>query len=300
MKPTIGWRKRRSRLSIEAQQAISGYVFLVPWLVGLGLFVLFPLGFSLYMSFQKVRFTGEGMKFEFKGWENYSYAFLSDNTFVAALINILKNTLLVIPIIVLFSLFVAILLNMKFRGRMGFRAVFFLPVIFSTGQVLSEIFNQKAGSLDMLNKYDIAGFVSANVPTFWAEPILTVLNLFVVILWYSGVQILIYLAGLQTIGTSVYEASLIDGATPWEMFWKITLPALTPFILLNVVYTIVDMFTVPLLNPVLNMIVSNMTVANLGYGYASAQGWIYFSVVFVLILIVLGLSRKFVHYAGER
>ncbi|WP_409343241.1 carbohydrate ABC transporter permease [Paenibacillus sp. MBLB4367] len=293
-------RKRRSRLSIETQQAISGYLFLVPWLIGLGVFVLFPLGFSLYMSFQKVRFTGDGMKFEFKGWENYSYAFLSDNTFVAALAGIMKNTLLVIPIIVLFSLFVAILLNMKFKGRMAFRAVFFLPVIFSTGQVLSEIFNQKAGSLDMLNKYDIAGFVSANVPTFWADPILTVLNLFVVILWYSGVQILLYLAGLQTIGTSVYEASLIDGATPWEMFWKITLPALTPFILLNVVYTIVDMFTVPLLNPVLNMIVTNMSVPTLGYGYASAQGWIYFTIVFLVLLAVLGLSRKFVHYSGER
>ncbi|MDF2657729.1 MAG: transporter permease [Paenibacillus sp.] len=300
MLPAQATHSKRSRLSIETQQAISGYLFLIPWLVGLGLFVLFPLGFSLYMSFQKVRFTGDGMKFEYKGWENYSYAFLSDNTFVTALINIVKNTMLVIPIIVLFSLFVAILLNMKFRGRMSFRAIFFLPVIFSTGQVLSEIFNQKAGSLDMLNKYDIAGFVSANVPTFWADPILTVLNLFVVILWYSGVQILIYLAGLQTIGSSVYEASLIDGATAWEMFWKITLPALTPFILLNVIYTVVDMFTVPLLNPVLNMIVTNMSAPNLGYGYASAQGWIYFSVVFALLLVVLGLSRRFVHYSGER
>lgn len=296
----IPFRRRKSRMSIEAQHALSGYLFLIPWLVGLGLFVLYPLGFSLYMSLQKVRFTGSGMKFEFKGLQNYSYAFLSDNTFVTALLNILKNSALVIPIIVIFSLFVAVLLNLKFPGRMAFRAVFFLPVIFSTGQVLTEIFNQKAGSLDMLANYDIAGFIAANVPKIWADPILTVLNLFVVILWYSGVQILIYLAGLQTIGASVYEASLIDGATPWEIFWKITLPALTPFILLNVIYTIVDLFTVPLLNPVLNMIVTNMSNPQLGYGYAAAQGWIYFVMVFVILLAVLGLSRRFTHYGGER
>ncbi|MFK7693994.1 carbohydrate ABC transporter permease [Paenibacillus sp. HJGM_3] len=296
----IPFRRRKSRMSIETQHALSGYLFLVPWLVGLGLFVLYPLGFSLYMSLQKVRFTGSGMKFEFKGLQNYSYAFLSDNTFVTALLNILKNSALVIPIIVIFSLFVAVLLNLKFPGRMAFRAVFFLPVIFSTGQVLTEIFNQKAGSLDMLASYDIAGFIAANVPKIWADPILTVLNLFVVILWYSGVQILIYLAGLQTIGASVYEASLIDGATPWEIFWKITLPALTPFILLNVIYTIVDLFTVPLLNPVLNMIVTNMSNPQLGYGYAAAQGWIYFVMVFVILLAVLGLSRRFTHYGGER
>lgn len=296
----IPFRRRKSRMSIETQHALSGYLFLVPWLVGLGLFVLYPLGFSLYMSLQKVRFTGSGMKFEFKGLQNYSYAFLSDNTFVTALLNILKNSALVIPIIVIFSLFVAVLLNLKFPGRMAFRAVFFLPVIFSTGQVLTEIFNQKAGSLDMLANYDIAGFIAANVPKIWADPILTVLNLFVVILWYSGVQILIYLAGLQTIGASVYEASLIDGATPWEIFWKITLPALTPFILLNVIYTIVDLFTVPMLNPVLNMIVTNMSNPQLGYGYAAAQGWIYFVMVFVILLAVLGLSRRFTHYGGER
>lgn len=294
------WRRKKSRLSIETQHALSGYLFLIPWLVGLGLFVLYPLGYSLYMSMQKVRFTGTGMKFEFKGLQNYSYAFLSDNTFVTGLLGILKNSVLVIPIIVMFSLFVAVILNLKFPGRMAFRAIFFLPVIFSTGQVLAEIFNEKAGSLDMLANYDIAGFVAANIPKIWADPIMTVLNLFVVILWYSGVQILIYLAGLQTIGSSVYEASLIDGATPWEIFWKITLPALTPFILLNVIYTIVDLFTVPLLNPVLNMIVTNMSNPTLGYGYAAAQGWIYFLMVFAILLAVLGLSRRLIHYGGER
>ncbi|WNQ08987.1 sugar ABC transporter permease [Paenibacillus aurantius] len=292
--------RKRVRLSVESQQAISGYLFLLPWLVGLAVFVFYPLGYSLYMSFHKIRFTGTGMKFEWKGFENYTYAFLSDNTFVAALLSILKNSVLVIPIIVVFSLFVAVLLNLKFKGRMAFRGIFFLPVIFSTGQVLTEIFNQKAGSLDLLNNYDVAGFLAANLPKLWADPILAVLNMFVVILWYSGVQILLYLAGLQTISTNVYEASMIDGATPWEIFWKITLPALTPFILLNVIYTIVDMFTLPLLNPVLSMITANMTNPNLGYGYSAAQGWIYFVMVFLILLLVLAAARKTVYNGAER
>lgn len=296
------WANMRGGLlmSLEARQAITSYIFLLPWLIGLALFVLYPLGYSLYMSFHRVRFTGEGMVMEPYAFSNFTYIFWGDNQFVPILMNVFKNSVVIIPVIIIFALFISILLNQRFPGRMFFRAIFFLPVIFGTGQVLSEIFFQNAGGMELAQQYDIATFIATRVPSFWATPILTVLNMFVLILWYSGVQILIFLSGLQTISKTVYEASRIDGATKWEMFWKITLPAMSPFIVLNIIYTVVDMFTLPLINPILQLIVANMQNPTLGYGYASAQGWVYFIVIFVFLAVVLGLSRRYVHYAGER
>ncbi|RAV19281.1 sugar ABC transporter permease [Paenibacillus contaminans] len=282
----------------EKRQALVGYLFLLPWLVGLCAFVLYPLGYSFFMSFHKVRITSDGLGMKPVGWDNYKYAFLQDNQFVLMFAAVLKETLMYIPIITVFALFVAVLLNFRFPGRMLFRAVFFLPVIFATGQVLTEIFNQGAGGLDILVKYDVASFIQYNLPKFWAEPLLNVLRAFVLILWYSGVQIIIFIAGLQTIGRTVYEAATIDGASPWETFWKITLPAISPFIVLNMLYTIVDLFTFPF-NPIVSWISWNMTNSGTGYGYASALGWIYFTAVFLLILVVLGVTKKFV-FTRER
>lgn len=282
---------------MEHREAFSAYLFLIPWLTGLGLFVLYPLIYSLYMSFQNVTITGDGLIMKPVGWENYKKAFLVDNKFSLALATYLKESLFMIPIIVLFALFVSIMLNIRFPGRTFFRVVFFLPVIFATGQVLSEMFAQGAGGLSIVEQYNIKPVLTQYLSAALAGPLLAVLDKILLILWYSGVQVLIFLAGLQTIGRTVFEAAEIDGASPWEIFWKITLPAITPFILLNTIYTIVDLFTFPF-SPILSQIIDNMKYT--GYGYASALGWIYFSIVFVIILLVLLLSRKFVKYAGER
>ncbi|BBH18996.1 ABC transporter permease [Paenibacillus baekrokdamisoli] len=293
--------KRGRFINMERRTALGGYLFLLPWLIGLALFVIYPLMYSMYMSFHRVNFTGKGMVLKPIGWDNYTYAFFSDNVFIAAILSTLKSSLFIIPIIVVFAFFVAILLNLKFPGRFFFRGIFFLPVIFGTGQVIMQIFGvASAGRLEMLDRYNIVEFVTENLPMVWAEPVLSVLNSFVLILWYSGVQILIFISGLQTIGVSVYEAAKIDGATPWVTFWKITLPAMTPFILLNLIYTMVDMFTLPLVNPIMDMILGNMSNSQLGYGYASAQGWIYFIFMFAMLLLVLLVTRRLVYYAGKR
>jgi ABC-type sugar transport system permease subunit len=284
-------------ISIEMRDAITAYILLIPWLIGLGMFVLYPIIYSLYMSFMDVRVTGTGIVMKPIAWGNYKQAFLIDNEFTLLLANYLKECLLIIPIIVLFALFVSIILNLKFPGKGVFRAIFFLPVIFATGQVLTEIFSQGAAGLSILDQYNIRPYIEQNLPGIFAEPLLGVLNMFVLILWYSGVQVLIFLAGLQTIGRPVYEAAGIDGASPWEIFWKITLPAITPFILLNVIYTIVDMFTFPF-SPILELITHHMKYT--GYGYASAIGWIYFSIVFIIILLVMWLFWRISRYSRER
>ncbi|UVI31452.1 carbohydrate ABC transporter permease [Paenibacillus spongiae] len=290
-------QKRKRRISIEVREAFSAYALLTPWLIGLGMFVLYPLIYSLYMSFQDVRITGDGMVMKPIGMLNYKNAFLLDNQFSASLVNYLKESLLIIPIIVLFALLVAILLNMKYPGKTLFRAVFFLPVIFATGQVLTEIFYQGAAGLSILDQYNIKPYIQMNVPQMFAEPLLAVLDKFVIVLWYSGVQIIIIIAGLQTISKPVYEAAGIDGASPWETFWKITLPALKPFILLNTIYTIVDLFTFPF-SPILELIKHHMKYT--GYGYASALGWIYFSIVFVVIMLVMLFFKRISRHSDNR
>ncbi len=186
-----------------------------------------------------------------------------------------------VPVILVFSLLIAVLLNQKLRGRFLFRAIFFLPVIFTTGYLLTEFVTQGEGSLGFLERFGLGEYLDAFLgDSAWGEPVMQVLNRFVLVLWYSGVQILIFLAGRQTISASAYEAARIDGASPWEVFWKITLPAMAPFILLNLIYTVVDMFTFPF-NPVIQLIGEG------NYGYDSALAWIYFMIIVIFLSIVM-------------
>jgi ABC-type sugar transport system permease subunit len=264
---------------------------MLPWIIGFAMFVLIPISWSLFMSFNKVQVAVGGFKYEWIGFRNYRDAFLKDNVFPIELITYIQEMLLMVPIIVIFALLIALMLNQKFPGRFVYRAMFFLPVIFATGQVLSELFLQGAGDIPFLEQYNLQPLVEEYVGKQFAETVMAVLGKAILILWYSGVQILIFIAGFQTISPTIYEAVRIDGASPWDSFWKITLPACVPFISLNVLYTIIDLFTFPL-NPVLKHIKDNMFKVDTGYGYASALAWIYFGLIFALIALVLWLFNR--------
>lgn len=281
--------RQRWRRVLEEQGL--GYLFMAPWALGFLVFMALPLGWSLYLTFNKVILTPNGFKYTWRGFGNFHDAILVDNTYPVKLLSYVQEVILMIPIIVIFALFVALLLNQRFPGRFLFRAIFFLPVIFATGQVLTELFSQGAGELPFIDQYNIKPLVNQYIGPKLAEPVINILGKVVIILWYSGVQILIFIAGFQTISKSVYEAVRIDGATPWESFWKITLPGAVPFIGLNAIYTIVDLFTFPL-NPVLEEVRRNMFTPDTGYGYASALAWIYFTMIFILIGIVLWLLHR--------
>ncbi|MBB3126168.1 ABC-type sugar transport system permease subunit [Paenibacillus rhizosphaerae] len=270
-------------------QRYEGILLILPWIVGFLLFVSFPLFYSLYMSFHSVRITGNGILTEFVGWKYYSNILFQDGgVFYDQLLPFLRQVLFMIPIIVIFSFMIAIMLNQKFFGRGLFRAVFFLPVIFSSGNVIQRFLSQGRGELGFLEKYSISTALTQYLPASWSMPIVTVLNSFILILWYSGVQILLFLAGRQTISSSVYEAARIDGANPWEVFWKITLPAMMPFVLLNTVYTVVDLFTFPG-NPII------ASVNPTQYGPTSALIWVYFIIILLflgLVFLVLGRAAR--------
>ncbi|MBO0600596.1 sugar ABC transporter permease [Sporosarcina sp. E16_3] len=272
---------KKRTLSPVIGRNIEGILFIAPWLIGFLTFLAFPLGFSLFMSFHKVKVLPSGMQYDFNGLNYYREILLNGSIFYDKLIPYFQEVLIMVPIIIIFSFLIAISLNQKLKGRFIFRAIFFLPVIFSTGYLLTEFVNQGEGSLGFLDRFALGAYLDSFLgDSSWGQPIKTLLNRFVLVLWYSGVQILIFLAGRQTIPISAYESARIDGASPWEIFWKITLPAMSPFIFLNLIYTVVDMFTFPF-NPVIELIGTG------NYGYSSALSWIYFVIIILFLLIVM-------------
>lgn len=277
-------------LSAKRSRKLEGSLFIAPWLIGFIAFLGFPLVFSLFMSFHTVKILPKKIVYDFVGVKYYREILFNSSDFYDKLIPYFQEVVIMIPVIVIFALMISIMLNQKLPGRFLFRAIFFLPVIFSTGAVLMSFINQGEGNLGFLERFNIGGYMDMFLgDSSWAKPVKTVLNQFVLVLWYSGVQILLFIAGLQTISTSAYESARIDGASPWEVFWKITLPAMSPFILLNLIYTVVDMFTFPS-NPVISLI-------NTGnYGFNSALAWIYFAIILIflgiVILIYSRINRK--------
>jgi len=273
--------RRKRVLTARSLRKLEGTMFIAPWVFGFVAFLGFPLLFSLYMSFHTVKILPNKVAYDFVGLKFYREIILNSSALYDKLIPYFQEVVLMVPVIVIFALMISILLNQKLYGRFLFRAIFFLPVIFSTGAVLLQFINQGEGNLGFLERFELGGYLDTFLgDSSWAKPVKEVLNHFVLVLWYSGVQILIFLAGLQTISTSAYESARIDGATPWEVFWKITLPAMSPFILLNLIYTVVDMFTFPS-NPVIELV-------NTGnYGFNSALAWIYFFIIIIFLGLVI-------------
>ncbi|WP_310225151.1 sugar ABC transporter permease [Paenibacillus qinlingensis] len=278
--------KKRARFHFRWKEYGVGYLFMLPWIIGFSVFMAFPIGWSLYLCFNKVSLTGSGFKYQWVGLQNFKDALFKDNEYSVQIIAFFQQMIVILPVIIIFSLLVAILLNQNFPGRFLFRAIFFLPVIFSTGQVLTELFKQGAGDVPFISQYGIDTFVAENFSPSLADPIISFLGMMIIILWSSGVQILIFIAGFQTVSRSIYEAVRIDGASPWESFWKITLPSIVPFIALNLLYTTVDLFTFPL-NPVMEQIRKHMFNMSTGYGYASALAWFYFLLIMIVIALIL-------------
>ena len=278
------------KLKIESKQKIIGFAFVGRWLLGFAVFSAYPLLYSLYMSFNKVKVSGSALKMEWMGWENYNKALLRDAEVMNNLIKVLQNTVIIIPIIVVFAIIMALLLNEEFKGRSFIRAVFFLPVLLTSGNLIESLTAQGQGTVSFL-KSDTINSLLANIGGSLGETLTMVIDSFLIILWYSGVQMLILIAGMQSVNPSVYEAATIDGAGKWESLWLITLPNLVPFILLATIYTVVDQFTAPF-NKIMDFIMGHMNNVKTGYGYASAISFLYFLLILGMIGIVFLMFRR--------
>jgi ABC-type sugar transport system permease subunit len=264
---------------------------MLPWYIGFLIFMLYPIVYSLYLSMNHVLITPMGIETKWRGIENFRNVLLADARFMTELLVFVEVLVFSVPLVVIFSLFIAILINYPIKARGFFRAVFFLPVVITSGEVVNELFSQGAGTVPIVEQYGIIDIVATNLPPYLVTPVLSIVSRLIMILWYSGVQVLIFLSGLQKINRSVYEAASVDGASPWEFFWKITLPFLKPFILINMIYTIVNLCTSPI-NAIIDLIRDTMYSVSTGYGYASAMAWIYLLTVFIIVGVVMLLFGR--------
>ncbi len=303
-------------MSLSAKKARLGWVFVSPFVIGFFLFYLVVIVESIQYSFMDVKTLPEGgFTTTFTGWDNYYYMTRVVTYFMSGMWETVINMLYSLPILILFSLFVAMVLNQKLRGRALFRAIFFVPVILSTGiiaksdavnSVVTTFATMDTGSTttaaeEAYSAFSVGGLMYYIQDMFTFAPWLlefietAAANVYAIIN-QSGVQILIFLAGLQSISPSLYEAAKMEGCSSWESFWKITLPMISPMILVNIIYSIVDCFT-RYDNSVMNNIQQMITSTD--YGYASAAAWIYFCVIALLVLVIVGIASRFVFYQGK-
>lgn len=276
---------RRREMRYRTREAVYGYSFVLIWIVGFAIFTLLPLAQTLFYSVNQVTVAATGINLEFVRWQNYTRALFTDPTFVELLIGYAIETLVSIPIILIFSLLIALFLNLKFRFKGLFRTIFFLPVVITSGPVIQELVAQGATTVPGLA---ISGTVTeflAELPRYLRNPVEYLLTSFILILWFSGVQILIYLSSLQKIDKSIYEAAAIDGASAWESFWKITLPSLSTTTIIVAVYTIITLSHFSE-NKVIKYIYSQTYAVGGGIGYSSAMSFLYFFVLVLLLAII--------------
>ncbi len=287
--------KKRFRMSLTARSAWTGRAFVLLFYIGFIFFFLAPLIQSIRFSFSNVNISSEGYQTEWIGWKNYIDNFTGSATFIGNLQASLLQMLWKLPVILISSLFLAILLNQKFRGRTFIRAVFFLPAIVASGIVITIIKNDNLAASVLTGNMISSGsvFKSDFLGNFLSELGLgekisgyatMISNQMFDSLWLTGIQMIIFLAGLQSIPSQLYEVSAIEGATAWENFWMITIPMLMPIILVNTVYTIVDTFT-DNSNAVMQQVLLN--VKNVNLGWASSMAWTYFAIIGVILAIIL-------------
>jgi ABC-type sugar transport system permease subunit len=285
-------------LTLRTRQALTGYLFIAFWLAGFALFLLVPLFRTLAWSLTDASLQNVNENPAFVGAENYVEAFTIDIEFLPYLLETFRNLVVDVPFILVFSLTVALLAMQEVPGIGLFRAVFFLPVVIGSAAVVDRMFDMTGGQLVLFRGQGAQQFLQIylgnRLPAF-----MQFLNRSIFVLWRSGVQILIFVAGLKVIDPALYEAAEVDGASAWGRFWKITLPMLSPVILVNIIYTIIDSFT-DYFNRVLWYIRLVTFETDLRIGYPSALGNIYFVLIFLLVILVFVLVSRLTFYRGER
>ena len=279
-------KPRISAGKLARREAMAGYLFVLPWMIGVVIFLLRPLFTSFQFSLNNIRITPKGRMFNFVGYQNYTQIWLEDPEFPVELMGYMWSTLLSVPVIVVFALIIAMLLNGKIHMKSFFRLIFFLPVIIVSGPVMNMLVADGAATIPSMDIQAISTALDQFLPHSLVESISELFNNMIMILWYSGVQILIFLSALQKIDGSLYEAAKIDGGSGWECFWKITLPTIKPMVLLNAVYTVIFLSNHGN-NAIIGMIQNSMFsgTKEKGYGYAAAMAWIYSLVVTLIVLL---------------
>ena len=311
---------KKSRISYEKKKGLYGYGFIAIWIVGVIYMFLIPIIQSAWYSLsftelvttpeqiEKRGMTSAGIYTEWNNFANYEEALFKHQDYLPKLTESLTAMIPQVIVVMIFSLFIALLLNQKFRGRTFARAIFFLPVLVATGPVLAVIRGDISTNgissgeqfsslfqtdlvdelLSFLGIYNLNEQLTTTIQTITSD----IFNL----LWSAGIQILIFLAALQQIPVSAKEAAAMEGATGWEFFWKITFPMISPMILANLIYTVIDTF-IDSENAVMSLVLAQSRA--LKYGLSAAMAWIYFLIIAVALAIIVAIVSKFVFYEND-
>ena len=301
-------KENKLSLTLEGKNAVTGYLFLLPFIIGFVAFMFFPIVESLRMVFSDVRIDTEkqGFSMTYVGLANIIRVVGVDPEFNRFLVEEIGRMLLIVPAIIIFSLFVALILNQEFKARGFVRAIFFLPVILSSGVMIGlETNNSLLNSMaDIIKEGNLMKssvtkvlediLVAEGAASDFMSYIFRIINQIYDIAMASGIQIIIFLSALQTIPPSMFEAAKIEGATAWECFWKITFPMVSSLILVNIVYSVVDYF-IRTDNRVMEKI-NLTTLRMLNFSFGTAMAWVYFLAVISMIGIAMAIISKRVYY----
>ena len=301
--------KNKSKLA--KNKGLYGYIFIAPLLFGLIVLFGIPIMQSIVFSFCKITISANGFSPTFNGFSNYYKVLFEETTYREAVARSILNMLLNVPLITIFSFFVANILNQKFFGREVIRVIFFLPLVLSSaalisfdnadmlqGTMASGGFKEATSILGGFESVNFAEFlIESGFPSKLVEYLTTAADRIYEIVILSGVQVLLFLAGLQSIPRSAYEAASIEGATGWECYWKITFPLISPIVFTCVIFTIIDSFAASS-NETVNLIQST-AFDNQNFGLSSAMSWIYFVMIIIILAVVSLVLKKSLNQEGE-
>lgn len=290
---------RKKPQGIDKIKERYGFIMISPWIFGIIVFFIVPIIQSVFYSFADVSIEVGGTVLDFKGIENYRAIISEDPDYLKNLFSAFNNLLVSLPFILIVSMVLALLLNGKYKGRVFFRGIFFLPVIMASGVAL-QLFLTASGSASgetpvsetatfgMMIDFS-AVLKGLHMPSYIEKYISQALSKIFLLVWESGIQTILIIAGLQSIPDLLYEVSKVEGATKWEEFWFITFPMLGRTMLLVIIFTTVEIVAASS-NTI--MIMAYKRFSTLEYGIGSSMLWFYFSIVGLIIAIVLFAYNK--------
>lgn len=288
-------KTNKSRLSMRGRHIRDGLIFISPWIIGCAIFFIYPLFYSLMLAFGKI-INPRDFTLEFVGIENFRAAFFDDGYFVPKLLGSMGELATRLPLIIVLSLIIAVMVNKDIACRGFFRSVFFLPVLLGSGFVMEQLLGQGVDQqvTELARGIVMPEQLMAYLPPMVSSAITSFFNIITMVLWESGVQILIFLAGLQNISTSVYESAYVDGANEWDKFWKLTVPMLLPTFLLNIVYTVVDACTDANNGLIKYMSEIVFGTTNIRFELSAAMSWVYCLFILAVIGLFFLILRKLI------
>ena len=295
---------KKKMQTYQHRQNKYGYAFMAPWIVGFLLFTLFPFVATIFLSFMNVKKAATGYVLKFSGINNYITAFIKNSDFLPALLSYLKMIIPYTFIVVVLSFIIAYLLNKIKTGKGLLRTIYFLPVIIMSGPVMSQLLDvqnaaaeatQKvSGAVDAADQY-LNIFIMQMIQSYSAPLATTLAQVFdqlSIILWFTGIPIVLFINGLQKINVSIYEAAKIDSANAWQIMWKITIPMLRQIGMIITIFTVIQLGTYEAINPVYTLILEQTGDTASGLGYAATYAWIYSIIVLIIVGFVLLLFKE--------